>query len=80
MKKKNDNNVIDRIKIELDKIEPFIASEGGFIVFEKFEDGIVYLRFGGACENCSLIDYTLKDGIEEIICSEVPEVKEVRRV
>lgn len=77
---KKNEDVINRIKIELDKIAPFLASEGGFVTFEKFEDGILYIRFGGACENCSLIDYTLEDGIEQIICSEVPEVKEVRRV
>ena len=35
---------------------------------------------GGACSDCSLIDVTLKDGIEQIICSEIPEVKEVVKV
>ena len=48
--------------------------------FVKFEDGILYIRLGGACSDCSLIDVTLKDGIEQIICSEIPEVKEVVKV
>ncbi len=80
MKMKKEKDIETRIKSELKKIEPFLASEGGFVTYEKFEDGILYLRFGGACEDCSLIDYTLKDGIEQLICSEVPEVKEVRKV
>lgn len=73
-------DIIKKINEQLDKIKPFIMSEGGIIEFVKFEDGIVYISLGGACAECSLIDVTLKDCIEEIIISEIPEVKEVRRV
>ncbi len=45
---------------------------------EKYEDNIVYVKMLGACADCALIDITLKEGIEEIITSEIPEVKEVR--
>ena len=43
----------------------------------KYENNIVYVKLLGACKDCSFIDVTLKDGIEEIIISEIPEVKEV---
>ena len=44
----------------------------------KYRDNIVYIDLTGACKDCSMIDVTLKDGIEEIITNEIPEVKEVR--
>ena len=72
--------IINSIKEQIEKIKPFIMNDGGSLEFVKFEDGIVYISLGGACSNCSLIDETLKDGIEQIITSEIKEVKEVRRI
>lgn len=62
----------------IDRIRPFIVSDGGNIEYVKYEDNIVYIDLTGACKDCSMIDITLKDGIEEIIINEIPEVKEVR--
>lgn len=70
-------DVTDRIKEEIEKIRPFLQGDGGDIEFVSFEDGIVHVKLSGACSNCSLIDYTLKDGIEEILVNEIPEVKSV---
>ena len=61
----------------IDKMRPFLISDGGNIDFVKYENNIVYVRLSGACKDCSLIDFTLKDGIEEMIVNEIPEVKEV---
>lgn len=69
-----------RIIEEIDKLRPYLQSDGGNIEFVKFEDGNVYVKLTGACAGCSLIDYTLKDGIEEILVSEIPEVKQVIKV
>ena len=55
-------------------------NDGGNIEFIKYEDNIVYIRLMGACSNCAMLDYTLKDGIEEAIKSEIEEVKEVINV
>lgn len=62
----------------LDKIRPYLVSDGGNVEYVKFEDGIVYIRLLGACDGCPLLDVTLKDGIEELIVSEIDEVKEVK--
>ena len=62
----------------IDKMRPFLVSDGVNIEFVKYEDNIVYVKMMGACADCALIDVTLKEGIEEIIVSEIPEVKEVR--
>ena len=61
----------------IDKLRPFLINDGGNIEFVKYEQGIVYIKMLGACANCHLIDYTLKDGIEAAIQEEVPEVVEV---
>lgn len=67
----------EKIKEIIDKLRPFLINDGGNIEFVKYEDGIVYVRFIGACAMCEMIDVTLKDGVEAAIMAEVPEVKEV---
>lgn len=69
-----------RIIEEIEKLKPYLQNDGGNIEFVKYEDGIVYVKLTGACAACSMIDYTLKEGIEEILVSEIPEVKEVVKV
>lgn len=61
----------------IDKLRPFLISDGGNIEFVKYENNIVYIRMSGACANCQMLDFTLKEGIETAIMSEVPEVSEV---
>ncbi len=73
-------DVETRIINEIDKLKPFLQSDGGNIEFVKYENGIVYVKLTGACVGCSLIDVTLKEGIEEILVNEIPEVKEVIKV
>ena len=55
-------------------------NDGGNLEFVKYEDNIVYVRMMGACKDCDMMDITLKEGIEEIIINEIPEVKEVRNI
>ncbi len=73
-------NVEDKIKSIIDELKPFLISDGGALEYIKFEDGVVYVKLGGACVDCAFLDVTLKDGIEQMIMNEVPEVKEVRNV
>ncbi len=61
----------------IEKLRPYLISDGGDIQFVKYENNIVYVRLTGACANCHMIDITLKDGIEAAIQEEVPEVEEV---
>lgn len=72
--------VEERIIEIIDKLRPYLMNDGGNIEFIKYEDGIVYVRLMGACADCYMMDYTLKDGIEEAIKEEIPEVKEVINV
>ena len=61
-------------------LKPFLGNDGGNIEFVKYEDNIVYIKLGGACSNCQMLDITLKVGIEAAIKEEVPEVVEVINV
>lgn len=72
--------VLERIIELIDKLRPFLISDGGNLEFVKYEDNIVYVRMIGACKDCAMMDITLKEGIEEIIVNEIPEVKEVRNI
>ncbi|MBQ3253081.1 MAG: NifU family protein [Acholeplasmatales bacterium] len=74
------DNVVAEIKRILDKIRPYLNSEGGDLEFVKFEDGIVYVKMLGACVDCGALDSTLKDGIEALVMEYVPEVIEVRNI
>lgn len=79
MKMQNED-IEERVKVLIEKMRPFLISDGGDLEFVKLEDNIVYVKLSGACKDCSLIDVTLKDGIEEMIINELPEIKEVRNI
>ncbi len=70
----------EKIKEILNKLRPFLSSDGGNLEFIKYEDNIVYIRMLGACANCGMLDFTLKDGIEAAIQEEIPEVLAVVNV
>ena len=74
------DKVEDKIIAVIDKIRPFLISDGGNIEFVRFEDGIAYVKMLGHCQDCPMLDVTLKDSIEIAIINEVPEVIEVRNI
>lgn len=77
---KEQEEIINKIKSIIEELKPFLISDGGTLEYIDFKDGIVYVKLGGACAGCSFLDITLKDGIEQMIMNEIPEVKEVRNV
>jgi Fe-S cluster biogenesis protein NfuA len=60
------------------RVRPAVMQDGGDIVFDRFEDGIVFLHMRGACAGCPSSTATLKSGIENMLKHFVPEVMEVR--
>jgi Fe-S cluster biogenesis protein NfuA len=77
----DDDEVVVQIKELIDtRIRPAVAMDGGDIVFESFDEGIVYLQMQGACSGCPSSTATLKMGIENMLKHYVPEVIEVRAV
>ena len=73
----NEENVEEKIITLIDKLRPFLVSDGGNLEFVEYKDNIVYVRMGGACAHCAMLDYTLKEGVEAAIMEEVPSVKGV---
>lgn len=58
----------------LDKIRPYIERDGGNITLLKIEEGVVYVKMGGACEGCFALDITLKQGVERLLLENVPGI------
>jgi len=77
---KNNNQIEDKIIDLLDRMRPFLMNDGGDLEFVEYKDHKVYIRLVGACKDCNYIDITLKDGIQEMITTEIPEVEEVVNV
>ena len=78
--KKNKKNKIssDIEKIIDEKVRPAVARDGGDIIFENFDKGIVYLTLKGAGAGCPSSTATLKQGIENLLKHYFPEVKEIK--
>ena len=65
------------VKILDEKIRPAVARDGGDIKFKEFKDGIVKVQLQGSCSGCPSSTMTLKQGVQNLLCHYLPEVKEV---
>ena len=77
----NDDNLneIEKkiVKILDQKIRPAVAKDGGDIKFKEFKDGVVKVQLQGSCSGCPSSTMTLKQGVQNLLCHYLPEVKEV---
>ena len=65
------------VKIIDEKIRPAVAKDGGDIKFKEFKDGVVIVQLQGSCSGCPSSTMTLKQGVQNLLCHYLPEVKEV---
>ena len=65
------------IKILDTKIKPAVARDGGDIQFKEFKNGVVTVQLQGSCSGCPSSIMTLKQGVQNLLCHYIPEVKEV---
>ena len=65
------------VKIIDEKVRPAVARDGGDIKFKEFKDGIVKVQLQGSCSGCPSSTMTLKQGVQNLLCHYLPEVKEV---
>jgi Fe/S biogenesis protein NfuA len=63
-----------------EKINPAVASHGGYIDLVAVNDDTAYLKFGGGCQGCGMVNVTLKQGVEKILFAEVPGLGKVMDV
>ena len=68
------------VKILDQKIRPAVAKDGGDIKFKEFKDGIVKVQLQGSCSGCPSSTMTLKQGVQNLLCHYIPEVKDVEAV
>ena len=75
------NKIVDKIKEVLDsKIRPAVAKDGGGITFKSFTDGVVTVELKGSCSGCPSSVMTLKQGVQNLLCHYIPEVKSVEAI
>ena len=65
------------VKILDEKIRPAVAKDGGDIKFKEFKDGVVKVQLQGSCSGCPSSTMTLKQGVQNLLCHYLPEVKKV---
>ena len=68
------------IKILETKIRPAVARDGGDIKFKKYNNGIVTVQLQGSCSGCPSSIMTLKQGVQNLLCHYIPEVKGVEAI
>ncbi len=71
----------EKVEKVLDEIRPQLQMDGGNVeLVEITDDNVVRVRLKGACYGCPMSQITLKNGIERILKSEIPEIKAVEAV
>ena len=77
----NEDETVKKIIDVLDtKIRPAVAKDGGDIRFKSFENGVVKVELQGSCSGCPSSLMTLKQGVQNLLCHYLPEVKEVEAI
>ena len=74
----SDEEIIAKIKGIIEaRIRPAVMQDKGDIDFVKYENGIVFVEMKGACAGCPYAGVTLKEGVEKVLKTYIPEVKAV---
>lgn len=70
----------DRINYLLyNEVNPSLAAHGGEVsLVEITDDNFAVLEFGGGCQGCSAVDITLKNGVEQTLMDQIPDLSGVR--
>jgi Fe-S cluster biogenesis protein NfuA len=82
IQKKEDNFDLGEIEAKIikvldEKVRPAVAKDGGDIKFKSFKDGVVHVELQGSCSGCPSSLMTLKQGVQNLLCHYVEEVKSV---
>ena len=61
----------------INEVNPGLAAHGGMVDLVEFREGKAILKFGGGCQGCGMVDFTLADGVEKLLKERIPEITEV---
>ena len=69
----------NKVKKIIDQIRPNIQLDGGDIELVDVDEknGIVKIKFQGACVGCPMASITLHAGIAQTLKNQIPTIKEV---
>ena len=71
----------EEVENALDEVRPSIQADGGDVILDEItEDNVVKVKLVGACVGCPMSTMTLKQGVEKVLESNIPEIKEVKAV
>ncbi|MBU0278843.1 MULTISPECIES: NifU family protein [unclassified Gemella] len=73
----NDLEIINKIKLEIEKLKPKLEKDNGSIEFLNFKNGTVKVRMLGECASCPIAHLTMEHAIEASLVRKIPEVKKV---
>ena len=68
------NDIIKR------QVQPAVEMHGGVVTLEKYEDGVATMFMSGACSGCASSEYTLQQGILQLLQHYIPEIKNVQKI
>ena len=68
------------VKVLDQKVRPAVAKDGGDIKFKEFKNGVVKVQLQGSCSGCPSSTMTLKQGVQNLLCHYIPEVKAVEAI
>ncbi len=70
--------LVSRVRHVIDhQVNPSIASHGGRAELMGLKEGVAYVALGGGCQGCAMASVTLKQGVEQLIRQEVPQIRGV---
>ena len=76
----SDETISKILEVFVTKLRPAVAKDCGDFVFKSFEEGIVTVKLKGSCSGCPSSIMTLKQGVQNLICHYIPEVKSVEAI
>ena len=68
------------VKLLDEKIRPAVARDGGDIKFKEYVNGVVKVQLQGSCSGCPSSTMTLKQGVQNLLCHYIPEIKRVEAI
>lgn len=72
------SEIIEKLNVSLDAIRPYLKEDGGDVEVMSIDDeGVVRIKMIGNCKTCMQRNSTIKTGIESVLKSQFPEIKEV---
>ena len=76
----NEEIIFDIENIIENQIQPSVAMHGGVVSLHSYKDGIATMFMSGACSGCASSDYTLQQGILQLLQHYIPEIKDIQKI